>query len=144
MSDPQNTATPPPEDWRAMRREEKWQRRQGRREMRWGQGAPWIGGLILIGLGLMFLLQNFGVMLPHNWWAIFLLVPAAFAFSGAWSTYQNNGHEVTTRVRGALIGGAILTLLAITFFLGFDLGKFWPVILIVIGLAVLGGGNWRR
>ena len=146
MSDPTNPGMPPPDapDWRDMRREERWKHRREWHEARWGGNGPWVGGLLLIGLGLVFLLQNFGFPLPHNWWAVVLLVPAAFAFSSAWSGYQKSGRQVTASVRGALVGGSILTALAIVFFLDVDLGKFWPVILIIIGVAVLTGGKWRR
>ena len=41
--------------------------------MMWGPGGGWIAGLVLIGLGILFLLRNFGVPMPDNWWAIFLI-----------------------------------------------------------------------
>jgi hypothetical protein len=109
----------------------------------WRHG-PWIGGVILIVLGVIFLLQNFGFPLPDNWWAVFILIPAAGAFSSAWSLYERAGRTVTAGVRGAAIGGVILTLLAAAFFFGFDFGKFWPVILIALGVAALAGGVWRK
>ncbi len=45
------------------------------------QGGPgiWIAAAILIGVGVVFLLQNPGYAIPGNWWALFLLIPAAFA-----------------------------------------------------------------
>src|SRR5258707_6548623 len=106
MSDRNNTGMPPPDapDWRDMRREERWKRGVEWHEARWGGNGPWIGGLLLIGLGIIFLLQNFGFPLPHNWWAVILLVPAAFAFSSAWSNYQKAGRQVTAGVRSELIG----------------------------------------
>ena len=53
-------------DWREQRRQEKQARREQRREMTWGPGGSWIAGLILVGLGIMFLLRNFGVPIPQN------------------------------------------------------------------------------
>ena len=144
MTDQPQAPREPPHDLREQRREERWQGRQQWREYRWGQNGPWIGGTILIVLGVLFLLQNFGAPLPENWWAIFILIPAAFAFSGAWSIYVKNERKVTAGVRGALISGSILTLLAAMLFFGIDFGKYWPVILILIGVSVIGGGYVRR
>jgi drug/metabolite transporter (DMT)-like permease len=137
------TSPPPDRDWRDARREDRWQRRQYRREMGWGNGGSWVVGLILIGLGAIFLAQNFGYPVPHNWWAVFILLPAFGCFGGAWSMYQRNGRQVTPPVTSAFITGAFLTALAAVFLLGIDLGKFWPVLLIVLGVAaLLGGGRW--
>ncbi|HVY21640.1 MAG TPA: hypothetical protein VHA70_16390 [Bauldia sp.] len=131
---------PPPPDWRAQRRDE----RQLRREARWENGnGAWIGGGILILLGVILLARNFGVLLPHNWWAVFLLIPAAGSFASAASMYQRAG-RATAAVRGAVVGGLILVLLTVLFLIDFDWGKYWPVILILLGVAVIGGSAWRR
>lgn len=137
MSERSTQSTQPP-DWRELRREE-------RREMRgsW-HGGPWIGGVVLIALGVIFLLQNFGYPIPENWWALFLLVPAVGAFMSAWSSYQKSGGQITGAVRGGVIGGVLLTLLAGLLYFNIDFGKFWPVVLIVIGASLLFGNPWRR
>jgi hypothetical protein len=36
----------------------------------------WIGGAVLIGLGIIFLLQNFMNISLANWWALFIMIPA--------------------------------------------------------------------
>jgi peptidoglycan/LPS O-acetylase OafA/YrhL len=138
MSDPMNSSS----DWRDRRREERFQRRQ----QRWGPGrGSWVVGVVLILLGAIFLAQNFGYPVPHNWWAVFLLLPAFACLAAAWSMYQRNGGELTPPVTSALVTGVILVLLAVIFLLGIDLGKFWPLILIVLGLAALfGGTRWRQ
>jgi hypothetical protein len=133
--------TPPPtQDWRTLRREE----RQIRREQRWADGnGAWIGGTILILLGVILLARNFGILLPHNWWALFLLIPAFGSFASAYSMYQRAG-QATAAVRGAIVGGLILVLLTFLFLIEFDWGRYWPVILILLGVAVIGGSAWRR
>ena len=46
--------------------------------------TPWLGGAILVVLGLIFLAQNLGIATLNNWWAIFILIPAVGAFTAAW------------------------------------------------------------
>jgi hypothetical protein len=131
---------PPPPDWREQRRAE----RMHRREMRWSSGGgAWVGGTILIVLGVLLLLNNLGFYLPRHWWALFLLIPAFGSFASAWSMYRSAG-SATAPVRGAFVGGCILVLLTGLFLIDFEWGKYWPVILILLGVAVLGGSVWRR
>jgi hypothetical protein len=135
-----DSPTPPPsQDWRDLRREERHARRQ-----HWSDGnGAWIGGTILILLGVILLARNFGFILPRNWWALFLLIPAFGSFASARSMYQRAG-QMTAAVRGAIVGGLILLLLTFLFLIEFDWGKYWPVILILLGVAVIGGSAWRR
>jgi hypothetical protein len=51
---------------------------------------------------------------------------------------------VTAAARGALVSGLILTALALALFFDFDFGRYWPVILIALGVAVIAGNLWRR
>ena len=40
--------------------------------------AAWIPGIALIGLGIVFLIQNYLGEEIHNWWALFILIPVFF------------------------------------------------------------------
>ncbi len=112
--------------------------------MRWQSGGgAWVGGTILIVLGVLLLANNLGFYLPRRWWAIFLLIPAFGSFASAYSMYQTAG-RATAAVRGAVVGGLILVGLTVLFLIDFDWGRYWPVILILLGIAVLGGSAWRR
>jgi O-antigen/teichoic acid export membrane protein len=142
MSDP-TSPPPPPPDWRDIRRDERWERRQFRRNLRWGFGGSWVIGLVLIVLGVIFLARNFGYPIPSNWWAFLILIPAVGSFAAAWNMYLRSGREMTPPVRGSIIAGLILTALAIMLLLGIDFGKLWPVVLILLGLGALFGGWWR-
>jgi hypothetical protein len=72
-----------------------------RRALRGGRsGGAWIGGVVLIALGAMILLQDQVGLALGRWWALLLLVPAAGAFASAWRGYQNAGGQLTASVRG--------------------------------------------
>jgi len=96
-----------------------------------------IAGIILIGLGLIFLLQNFGVLCIDNWWALFILLGTAGAWGSAWRIYQNNGQRITQAVTGAFFGGIFPLAVALIFLFNLDWGAVWPVFLIIAGVSVL-------
>ncbi len=49
-----------------------------------GHRSHLLGGFILIGLGCVFLLNNFGFPIPEKWWTLFIFVPALGSFYRAW------------------------------------------------------------
>jgi hypothetical protein len=110
--------------------------RRGREEARKENGA-WIGGAVLIGLGIIFLLQNFGIFYLENWWALFILLPAFGAFGTAWTLYRANDNRFPIAATGSLVTGVILTLLSLTFLLGLNFALLWPFFLILGGLSIL-------
>jgi hypothetical protein len=127
------------EDWRDARRRERMLRRQQRG---WRRGQGWVGGAILIMLGLIFLLQNTGLVFFQNWWALFILIPAFGAFAAAWGRYQDSG-QMDAAVRGSAFGGLVMTLIAVAFLFNFNSVLFWPALLIVAGVGVLVNAMWR-
>ena len=120
------------EQWRAQRR--AW--REERRELRHNT-APWIGGVILIALGVFFLLQNAGLLLLHNWWALFIMIPAVGAFTSAYALFRNSGNRLTYAARGSLMGGIVLPMVAAIFLFNLNFGLFWPILLILVGVGLL-------
>lgn len=138
-SEQTNTSTTPPADnldWRELRRQERQERRAARHEWNEGTGG-WIGGAVLIALGLIFLLQNFGYFYLENWWALFILIPAFGSFGTAWALYRANDNRLPMAAAGSLLIGVVLTLLAFTFLLGLDFTLLWPFFLILGGLSIL-------
>ena len=123
-------ASQPPSRW-----EEREARREARREAH-GE-RRWIWGAILILLGVIFLLQNAGIFLVNNWWALFILIPAFGAFAAAWETYRGAGNRLTAGARGSAIGGFILLLVAAAFLFNFNWTFFWPLLIILAGIALL-------
>lgn len=129
--EPQSTASER-RSWRLRRRQERW------------GGAP-IAAIILLIIGTALLAQNFGIVtLPKNWWAFFLLIPAAGSLNAALQNYREANNQITGDVVGSLISTVIFTVLWATFFFEFGWGLFWPVLLIAIGLGLLARDYWPR
>jgi hypothetical protein len=110
--------------------------RAARRARRGTQSTGWIGGGILILLGGILLLQNFGVVYSFNWWALLILIPAAGAFGAAWTTYRQTG-RFGAAARGSFIGGVVLVMVAVTFLLNLHWALVGPALLILTGFGIL-------
>ena len=102
-------------------------------------GRAWVPGLILIGIGAYFLLRNFTDFELHNWWALFILIPAFGSLGKFMSDYRRTG-RIGGEARGALIGGLIMLFVAAIFLFGLNWGTVWPVFLIIAGLGALLSG----
>lgn len=97
----------------------------------------WIGGAILIAIGLIFLIQNLtGEFVFRNWWAIFIALPGIAALANAWRAYQARG-RLTREARGSLFGGLFMLTLAAVFIFELNWGAIWPVFLIIWGVGLL-------
>ena len=104
----------------------------------------WIGGIVLVLIGVIFLLQNLGaIRFGQNWWAWFILLGTVGAWSSAWRIYQNNGRQFTRAVAGPLIGGLFPLVVALVFLFELDWGRIWPVFLIIAGVGALFGSLAR-
>ncbi len=151
MSDPNTTSTgpttgpstPPQGDWRDMRRAERQARRAAWRENgRPGWGGVPIGGLIILAIGVVVLAGNFGYHSPGPWWSVVLLIPAVGLLVTAIRFYRAD-NTFGSRAMGPAIGGILLLALALSIFFGVNLGLFWPVVLIVVGGAIVLRGMRR-
>jgi hypothetical protein len=122
-------AQPYEPDWGEHRREH--------RERRHNNSGAWITGFILIMVGAAILLNNLGYLPFANWWALFILIPAASSFSNAWNQYRDAGDRLTASARSSLFWGFILTLVSFTFLFGLSWTYLWPALLIIIGVSIL-------
>jgi hypothetical protein len=129
-------------DWHEQRYADRAARREARRQRRGGRSYAWVGGAILILVGLALLLQNMGIPFLENWWALFILIPGLGFLAAAWDSYRDSD-RLTRRGAGLLAGGVLLTILAVVFLFGLDFGLAWPVLLIVGGLVLLGAELYR-
>jgi hypothetical protein len=101
--------------------------------------GPLWGGLILVVVGLVLLLQNAGYDVPilRNWWALFILFPVVNGVRRAQWALQRNGNRVTGAVAGPLVSAAALTLVMMALLLGLNWSVVLPIALILIGLGAL-------
>ena len=121
---------------RDQRRLEYEARREERHARRGSKGGAWIGGVVLIVLGVIFLLQNVRGFYLNNWWALFILIPAFGSFADAWNIYRQTG-KLSRRVRGALVTGCVFLLVTATFLFNWNWGLVLPVLLIIWGVTLL-------
>jgi hypothetical protein len=119
-------------------REPDWgERTHQHRHTRHRRSSAWIGGFVLIMVGVAILLNNLGYFNFANWWALFILIPAVSSFSDAWDKYRDSGGRLTSSARSSLFWGFILTLISFTFLFGLTWTYLWPALLIIIGVGIL-------
>ncbi|MCB8985865.1 MAG: hypothetical protein H6659_18700 [Ardenticatenaceae bacterium] len=122
------------------RREERLERRAARRADRLDGGLGWLGGVVLIALGLLFWLQSAGYLTQlTNWWALFILLPAVATFSAGMGAYRRNGGQWTGEAVGPMVASVMFLGLTAVFFFGLNLSLFGPILLIVAGLLLILG-----
>jgi hypothetical protein len=97
----------------------------------------WIVGGVLVLVGVVFLLRTVTGVELHNWWALFILIPALGSLATAWQMFVRNGRRFGAASRGPLIGGLILLAISAIFLFGLDWAYAWPFILIVAGAGIL-------
>lgn len=98
------------------------------------------GGLVLIGIGTIFLLSQLTGWYIQNWWALFIFIPAVFKLNEVWQNYQANG-RLDEETRNSLVGGLILTMVGTFFLFSISWNLFWPLVLILIGIGALLNGR---
>ncbi len=97
-------------------------------------GQLWFA-VVLIGLGVIFLVQNYTGAELGNWWALFILIPASGALAAAWSAWRAGMHPAA--VSGPLVGGLAMFTVAAIFLLELQWSRVWPVFLILAGIGAL-------
>ncbi len=112
------------------------------------EGRPrqpaWIVGGVLILIGIVFIVRNVTGLDLHNWWALFILIPALGSLATAWQMFEKNGRRFTAASRGPLIGGVVLLAIAAVFLFSVDWAIAWPFLLILGGGALLVTSLQRR
>lgn len=102
-------------------------------------GGRMIGALVLIGLGIVFLLMQNGVVMPNfNWWSLFIFIPGIALLARGVAAYRQFGY-LTQQARASITGGTITTFVGSIFLFNLDWGKVWPVFIIIPGIFMLLG-----
>jgi cation transport ATPase len=128
------------QDIKTSQRQQRIERREARRAEREAGGFSWMIGLILIIIGGLYLLQQTGILPGFtNWWALFMLLPAAGVFSAAVSAYRRSGGQFTPEVIGLLMGSLLFLAITAFFLFGVSFTWFVPLFLIAAGLFILFG-----
>ncbi len=102
------------------------------------RGTLWLG-LMLVALGVIFLLDQFGVVvgaaLLAAWWPVAIIALGLLAFTAGAST-----GAVLVTVLGLMLLVGTLGIIAVTFSL------VWPLLIVVLGIGLLSGGfgSFRR
>jgi hypothetical protein len=130
---PAHSAQPDEYDWRSERRQRLQERRQARAIR---HGGSWVGGAILIVVGILLLLQYLTSFSLENWWALIILIPAAGAFANSWRIYQGS-ERLSAPARASLIGGILLTMVAAVFLFDLNWTVLGPILIILAGLGLL-------
>lgn len=104
-----------------------------------GRGMGWIPGVVLIGIGGFFLLNNFTSFELNNWWALFILIPAFGSLGNFMRAYRKDG-RLSGEARGSLIGSMIMFFVTAIFLFELDWSAVWPVFLIIGGIGALLSG----
>jgi predicted membrane protein len=95
-------------------------------------------GLVVICAGILFLLENLGVVIGINIWDFW---PVALILIGL--SHISRPSETRQGFSGAIfIIVGVLFLLNNLDIMFFDIGTFWPIIVILLGIAILKDAVW--
>ena len=108
-----------------------------------GSSNLWMGLIFIFG-GIAILLNQLD-LLPFelNWWALFILMPAAGFLSGAYNRFRANENLFSMDVAFPALIGLFLVGLSISLLVGaawnINWSLIWPVMIILIGLGMIFG-----
>ena len=108
----------------------------------------WMGLIFIFG-GIAVLLNQLG-LLPFelNWWALFIMMPAAGFLSGAYNRFRSHGNLFSMDVAFTALIGLFMVGLSISLLVGaawnINWSLFWPFIIILIGLGMIFGRSQKE
>ncbi len=108
----------------------------------------WIGLIFIFGGGVLLLNQMGLLPFELNWWALFILMPAAGFLSGAYNRFRANENLFSMEVAFPALMGLFLVGLSISLLVGaawnFNWSLLWPLIIIFIGLGMIFGRSRKE
>ena len=103
----------------------------------------WLGLIFIFG-GIALILNQLN-LLPFelNWWALFILLPAAGMLNGAYNRFRSHGYAYSMDIAFTALIGLFLVALSFSLLVGaswnINWGLFWPAMIILIGLGMIFG-----
>lgn len=94
------------------------------------------GAVILIFIGIIFLLRQFDIVVIHNWWALFILIPAISSLSTLVKDLRAGTNALRVISQGVL-GALFPTAIALMFLFNLDWVKYWPMFVILAGFSMI-------
>ncbi len=106
------------------------------------RGRAWFP-LVLILAGVVILIQNLHLAnFTFNWWALFIFIPVVGSLSAAWDGLREEG-SFSAKVGGSLGGAVVIGSVATILLFGLDWVRYWPLMLIAVGLSAFLTGLGR-
>ena len=108
----------------------------------------WLGLIFVFG-GIALILNQLN-LLPFelNWWALFIMMPAAGMLNGAYNRFRSHGNAFSMDVAFTALIGFFLVALSISLLVGaawnINWSLLWPAIIILIGLGMIFGRSQRE
>jgi hypothetical protein len=99
--------------------------------------ARWTGGVLLIAIGSLLLLQNQGLIGFTRSWSLLIMIPAIAAFTNVWLHFRIDGTLAKPQTVTSLMGGVVLTTVTIVLFFNLQWEVFGPAILLIVGTGLL-------
>jgi len=103
----------------------------------------WMGLIFIFG-GIAVLLNQLNLLsFELNWWALFIMLPAAGMLSGAYNRFRSHGNAFSMDVAFTALIGLFMVGLSISLLFGaawnFNWSLLWPSVIILIGLGMIFG-----
>jgi hypothetical protein len=108
----------------------------------------WMGLIFIFG-GVAVLLNQLN-LLPFelNWWALFIMMPAAGFLSGAYNRFRSSNNLFSMDVAFPALMGLFMIALSFSLLVGaawnINWSLFWPFIIILIGLGMIFGRSRKE
>ena len=108
----------------------------------------WMGLIFIFG-GIATLLNQLGLLsFELNWWALFIMMPAAGFLSGAYNRFRANENLFSMDVAFPALIGLFLVGLSISLLVdvvwNINWSLVWPFIIILIGLGMIFGRSRKE
>jgi hypothetical protein len=103
----------------------------------------WMGLIFIFG-GIVILLNQLDLLsFELNWWALFIMLPAAGMLNGAYNRFRSSGNLFSMDVAFTALIGLFMVGLSISLLVGavwnFNWSLLWPSVIILIGLGMIFG-----